>query len=252
MQKESKSFKEYCAAVHPSRVNFMLSPGINFFMGQRDPKKLHAFLLVWTAFSIKMTEKVESWIKRAGEQCEAIDLKEVGTKLKHHAVQEKDHDLMLVEDLKILIQKWNDIYNDNITENEIFKLRMPSNTDEYVLLHENTIQGPFPYSQVAIEYEIERVSVVYGPRMIDNVIYTLGEEFEAGIGFLADHVLLDQGHTKFNMDLLERCFISQANKVALAETGSAALRIYSGFLNECVELSSEISRREKWTSALTT
>lgn len=252
IKKTSASFKKYNALIHPQRVEFMLSPGINVFMAQNRPQKLHAFLLTWTAFSIKMTEKVETWIKQAGEQCESLAFKEVGAKLKYHAAQEAGHDQMLVADLKVLINKWNLLYNDNLTENDIFKLGQPQNTDEYVALHENTIKGQHPYTQVAMEYEIERISIMFGPKIIENIIYTLGEDFEPAISFLTDHVLLDQGHTKFNIDLMERCFAAQADLNQLVHTGKTALKIYAGFLNDCIELSRAISEREQCTSRLTT
>lgn len=250
-KEQSESFKKYNALIHPQRIDFMLSPGINTFMAQSTPKKLHAFLLVWTGFSIKMTEKVESWISRAGESCETMNYNEVGNRLKYHANQEAGHDLMLVADLKVLIQKWNTLYNDNITEDDIFNLNVPYNTNEYVALHENTIQGKHPYTQVAIEYEIERISVMYGPKIIENVTYTLGEDFESAISFLTDHVLIDQGHTKFNIDLLEKCLAAKGDLNELVKTGGSALKIYAGFLNECIKLSAAINEREQWTSQLT-
>ena len=70
MKKESPLFKQYSALVHPQRVEFLNSRGINYFMGHQNPRELLAFLLVWTGFSIKMTEKVENWIQRAGEKCD--------------------------------------------------------------------------------------------------------------------------------------------------------------------------------------
>lgn len=252
MKKESDQFKLYNKLVHPARVSFMKSPGINFFMCENSPKKMLAFLLIWTASSIKMTEKVESWIKRAGESCDKLNFTEVGSKLKYHSQQEADHDKMLVDDVKFLIQKWNSIYSDNLTFEDLLKLGTIPETQYYVDLHENVINSDHPYSQTAIEYEIERISVVYGPRMIENVINTLGEEFETGISFLAEHVLLDQGHTKFNIDLMEKCLAANADINHLANTGSSALKIYSGFLDQCSLLSFSIFGRDKWNSHLTT
>jgi hypothetical protein len=249
-KKESQLFQQYNRLLHPARVRFMQSAGINTYMGEMNEKKLHAFLLVWTAFSIKMTEKVEAWIRGAGESCENQGIKDVGSRLKHHAEQESEHDLMLVDDLKVLIEKWNSTYDDSLEADFIKNFPLPQNTDAYVALHENAIKSKTPYVQVAIEYEIERMSVVYGPRMVENVINTLGPQYEAGIGFLAHHVLLDQGHTKFNADLLERCFTSNCSLEALVETGISALNIYSGFLDECRFLSAPLLESKPWTSQL--
>lgn len=254
MKKDSASFVEYNRRVHPERVRFMFSPGIRVYTGELAKKNLHAFLLVWTHFSIKMTEKVESWIQRAGERSSALGFESVGNKLKHHASQESEHDLMLVDDLKVLVERWNQIYGDNLKAADLDALKLPQNTNAYVDIHENTIASAHPYGQVAIEYEIERISVAYGPQMVENVVNTLGPDFEAGIGFLAHHVLLDQGHTKFNKALLEECFASGCDLAALAETGIGALRIYADFLTECSNTSQKLlerSERAEWKSHLT-
>jgi hypothetical protein len=86
--------------------------------------------------------------------------------------------------------------------------------------------------------------------MVETVINTLGPSFGAGIGFLTHHVLLDQGHTKFNADLLERCFIANCKLDALVDTGMAALKIYSGFLEECRQMSQMLIEDKSWTSHL--
>ncbi len=245
MKKHSENFQNYNKLIHPQRVGLLTSLGLNYFMAHQNKKELHAFLLVWTGFSVRMTENVEQWILRAGESCETKKLTEVGAKLKYHAAQEANHDLMLVADLKVLLRKWNLIYNDTLTTEDIYALAQPKNADEYIALHEDTINGAHPYTQVAIEYEIERISVNFGPKILENLIYTLGEDFEEGISFLADHVLIDQGHTKFNIDLMEKCFNANASLNALVETGSLALKIYVGFLNECVQTSSALAQRSQ-------
>ena len=251
MKKPSPQFQEYSRKVHPARVAFMQSRGIQFFMEESNPRKLHQFLILWTGLSIKMTEQVEHWIKSAGINTKSMGQNEVGEMLVHHADQEADHDLLLVKDLDYLVKKWNDLYEDSLTAEHITALATPEFTKAYVDLHEKAIGGAQPYRQVAIEFEIERISVHYGPRMIENVLHVLGYDYEAGLTFLVDHVLLDQGHTKFNMQLLEKCLANGGAVEALAETGSEALQIYAGFLSECVNLTQKVFENQTWKSQIT-
>ncbi len=251
MKKDSAQFFEYNRLVHSARVRFSASPGIRVYMGEMEKKRLHAFLIVWSHFSVKMTGPVEGWISRAGERAIELGFESIGKKLKHHANQEADHDVMLVEDLKVLLARWNETYPEKITMEALNSLRLPENTNAYVDIHEDTIASQHPYGQVAIEYEIERISVQYGPQMVENVINTLGEEFNAGIEFLSHHVLLDQGHTKFNKALIEECFASGGDVKVLAETGAQALRIYGDFLTECAVASQQLiskSESKSWNS----
>lgn len=252
VKKETPAFKKYNELTHPARVQFLLSEGINYFMCEQNKTKLHAFLLSWTVNSIAMTEQVENWIQRAGEKCTQNQMAEVGEKLKHHAHQEADHDLMLVDDAQQLIELWNTKYNDNMTASDITYQKSTTETNAYVQLHEDTINGKHPYAQAAIEYEIERISVVYGPRMLENIHNVLGEQFNNSITFLAEHVLLDQGHTKFNLDLMERCLANGGDVTELARVGSTALQIYSEFLTKCIQHSTQIENRIKCSPQLTT
>lgn len=253
-KKDSATFIEYNRLVHPERVHFAQSPGLRIYTGELSPKKLHAFLIAWSHFSIKMTEPVEGWIARAGERSTELGFESIGKKLKHHASQEADHDVMLVEDLAVLVDRWNAAYGDDLSVADLNEMRLPENTNAYVDIHENTIASSHPYAQVAIEFEIERISVAFGPHMVENVINTLGANFEQGIGFLAHHVLLDQGHTKFNKALLEECFAVGGDVNVLAQTGVEVLRIYADFLTECSNASQKLlARKEKasWTSHAT-
>ncbi len=251
MKKNSEQFNKYSQEVHPARVEFMLSKGIQYFMGEKNPQKLHQFLILWTGLSIKMTEQVENWIQRAGLQTKSQGQNEVGDLLVHHASQESDHHLMLIEDLNFLVQKWNERYQDSLRPEDITQMATADFTKAYVDLHEKVIQSAQPYRQAAIEFEIERISVHYGPRMLENVLHVLGFEFEQGLSFLMEHVLLDQGHTKFNTHLLETCFEHGGKPEDLAETGREALHIYAGFLNECVNLTSKVFEAPSWKSQVT-
>ncbi len=245
IKNSSKQYNFYNKSMHASRVNFMKSHGIQTFTGELDTLKLNSFLIVWTYWSIKMTEQVEGWIRRAGESCVKSNLVEVGSQLKRHSAQEANHDQMLVADLDYLLIEWNKKYSDQLTTSILETMGMPNASNKYISLHEMVINGSAPYSQVAIEFEIERISVMYGPKMLENVLYVLGSEYAKGLSFLTDHVLLDQGHTKFNADLLERCFKSNANVFELISTGEAALNIYAEFLNQCSNIADKISERAK-------
>ncbi|MCB0369129.1 MAG: hypothetical protein KDD45_06655 [Bdellovibrionales bacterium] len=219
-------------------------------MTETDPKKLFAFLITWTGFSINMTTQVENWIQRAGKRSMELNHSEVGERLLHHANQEADHDKMLVTDLKFLLTKWNQSYSQNVRYEDIVSLSDTQETENYVALHERVINSNYPYAQTAIELEIERISVVYGPRFVENIINVLGSDIEPGITFLEEHVLLDQGHTKFNIDLLERCLANEGSMQHLVEAGSSALESYSNFLTMCMSAKDSILGNQ-WTNQLT-
>ena len=225
---------QYEQAVHSSRVGLALSDGLRAFVAEDNMRNLHAFMLFWTAHSISMTEQVEDWIRRAGQRCEALTFAHVGQHLKRHATHEAEHDKLLVEDLKHLIGLWNRRYSANLSFDDMMSLERLPATLNYIQLHEDTISGTSPFAQIAIEFEIERLSVAFGPRMVENVRFVMGHEADRCLTFLTHHVLLDQGHTQFNTKLLENCLAEDPMRMdVLVKTGKSALETYSAFLSEC-------------------
>ena len=104
----------------------------------------------------------------------------------------------------------------------------------YRELHENVIAGMAPHGQLAIEYEIEMLSVSYGPVLIQRCSDLSGPEILEGLSFLQDHVELDAGHTHFNRLQLSRLLGKRPGLLdGLVAAGSAALDAYAMFLDDC-------------------
>lgn len=178
-------FFNYNQDVHPIRTWFMNQPGVRFFESALDQQQLHLFLMIWSYQSIQMTKNVEDWIKRAGQSCQQKGYSAIGQHLINHAKAEADHDQMLVEDSKTLIELWNQKYPIVISEHYLAQLSEKFQSGKaYYQLHEDVISSTTPFCQVAIEYEIERLSVVFAPRWIDNVRYGLGLDFIQALTFL--------------------------------------------------------------------
>lgn len=246
----TNEFFQYNQLVHKERSRFIGRPGLRFFVSEQDQKKIHAFMILWTGYSIRMTEQVESWIQRAGQSTQKLGLNEIGQHLSRHAEHEANHDQMLVQDLEALVQLWNKKYLGSMSSHEVRSLPLPEATQDYIRLHEEVISGKSPYCQVAIEFEIERLSVGFGPQMIENVLYGLGPEFKAGISFLEHHVVLDQGHTQFNAKLMEQTIKAGGSVNALATIGINALKIYGDFLDQCHSKTAEIFFGGSWKTSI--
>ena len=138
-----------------------------------------------------------------------------------------------VECCKLGLHLWNEIYGGSMSTHEIMSLKTPESSQSYVKLHEQIIKGTSPFAQVAIEFEIERLSINLAPQWLENIIFRLGSQFRDGLTFLEEHILIDQGHTKFNTNLLEKCLEETNDISSLISAGTEALICYQDFLNDC-------------------
>jgi hypothetical protein len=202
-----------------------------------NPLLLELFLIYFTSVSVAMAEPVEDWIRRAGERCEQLGLKELGQAFRLHSNQEAGHHLMLIEDTQVLVDRWNARRSFALDADLISEQRMTEGVRRYRKLHEDVIAGDSPFCQLAIEYEIEALSVRFGPRLIDQCMKVLGSTVMAGLSFLRLHVSLDVGHTRFNKRQLNRLLDQHPEYLMdLVNTGEEALHAYGMFLDDCLHL----------------
>jgi hypothetical protein len=206
----------------------MLAPGV-------APERLELFFIHFCAFGVQMTEPVDGWIRRAGDRCTALGLGDLGRSLIAHAKHEAGHHLMMIADTRKLVAGWNERRSLRLDAEELLALPATPGVARYAALHEQVIAGSAPQGQLAIEYEIERLSVTAGPAVLGQCATVLGREALAGLSFLEEHVAVDAGHTKFNEVQLERLLTEHPDFAApLGAAGSGALDAYAAFLADCV------------------
>jgi hypothetical protein len=231
------SLQEYEQRMVLPRQRFALSPGLAAILSPAiDPELLELFLAHFCAMGVHMTEPVEGWIRRSGARCEELGLGELGRALKGHANGEAGHELLMIADVKKLTTHWNTHGTLHLDPDALLQRSPSLGTQRYREIHEHTIAGNTPFAQIAIEYEIEMLSLRYGQRLITNCVAQLGGEILGCLSFLTEHVELDVGHTKFISRTLETFLTDHPTCVsALVEAGAAALDAYAQFLSDCLE-----------------
>jgi hypothetical protein len=239
-------FDAYEAALQAPRDSFAAGGGFARVMQPTvDPELLELFLIHFSALGVGMTEPVDRWIRGAGERCTAIGLAELGRVLGLHAGHEAGHHELMIEDTKKLVARWNARHAAApLSADALIRQPEPASVARYRRLHEETIASDHPYGQLAIEYEIERLSVTHGAALIRHCVERLGREVVAGLSFLEEHVAVDAGHTNFNAAQLEKLLGEHPDFLPpLVDTGTAALAAYRGFLDECCAQADAVRQR---------
>ncbi len=200
-----------------------------------DPELLDRYLIQYCAQGVRMTEPVEGWIRRAGERIVDQGLTELGQALQRHAVHERDHHLLMIDDTRRLVDMWNESGREPLDAEELLATPPSPGTVDYIELHGSVIAGDEPYGQIGIEYEIEMLSVTAGTRLLANVAKVCGADRIEALSFLTDHVELDVGHTEFNRRQLEAILEDHPEFARpIADAGVAALGAYRRFMTDCL------------------
>jgi hypothetical protein len=234
--------ERYESGVAPARRRFAEHPAVRLIQSRAmGAEHLEAFFIHWNAAGVAMTEPVEGWIRRAGQACERLGGPGVGTlgvALQKHAKAEADHHLLMIADLRRLCARRAAAGRLAPDPDALLAQPWPEPARRYRQLHEEVIAGPAPYAQIAIENEIEMLSVVVGPPLLQNARALLGDDVIEDLSFLDDHITLDVGHSKFNRRQLTAFLDERPDAVdALVAAGSRALDAYRDFLTHCVNAS---------------
>jgi N-acyl-L-homoserine lactone synthetase len=238
-----ESLERYNQLLAPSRERFEASPGLNAIRSNNDPRLLEAFLLYFCAIGAQMTEPVESWIRRAASRCAALGLSDFAVALTRHAQAEAGHHLMMIADLRSLVDYWNARHTPPVDADELLRQAPNYGASRYCLVHEENIAGNTPYAQIAIEYEIEQLPLRYGGLFLARCMEIFGPEILPSLSFVTEHIDLDIGHTHFNAQQLSKLMDLVPDSLpSLVEAGSAALDAYAQFLTDCVELAEDHCR----------
>jgi len=229
----------YEAAMADARASFESDPVVTSVAGGAlGVDELERYVMWFAALGTQMTAPVEGWIRRAGERCLALGYHELGDALVKHARHEAGHDALFRADTRALAGR-RAACGRSWIDPEILLLHPPTHgVQAYAGLHESVIAGAQPFAQVAIEYEIERLSTVFGPKFIQVCVACLGQDVLGCLTFVTDHVRLDEGHTAFNARQLDRFLAANPEALsALAAAGAAALNAYAAYLADCRSLS---------------
>lgn len=228
----------YDRRLEPARSRFESHRSIAALLrNPLEPLILERFLIYFSALGVGMTQPVEDWIRRAGGRCGELGLAELAAALKAHAKHEADHHLLMQADTRLLVDRWNENHQPRLVAAALLSLAPTPGVIGYRELHEAVIAGPAPYGQLAIEYEIEMLSVSYGPALLRRCTELLGADVLRGLSFLEDHIALDAGHTHFNRLQLSRLLEQRPDFLSgLVAAGSEALDAYVVFLDDCFQL----------------
>lgn len=228
----------YEPRIHAARTQFVSNSAVSAIIApDMEPIVLELFFIYYNALGVNMTEPVEGWIHRAGVRCEEIGLTELGRSLRAHAKHEAGHHLMMIEDTQNLVAYWNKRHSLTLDADQLLAQPMTPSVVRYRQLHEDVIASDAPFGQLAIEYEIEGLSVSYVPHLMDQCARLVGPTVVEALSFLQEHVEIDVAHTQFNNRQLEQFLTQYPEYVTpLVNAGAAALDAYAGFLNDCLDL----------------
>src|SRR5262249_49476776 len=163
-----------------------------------DPKTLGLFLIYFNAFGVAVTRPVEGWIHRSGRRCEEFGFKRLGDALCSHARREGGRHLKMIKDTHRLVKHWNMRNSPELDADKLLASPVSEGVQNYVNMCEEIITGDSPFLHLAVEYEMERLSIGFGPELLAHCERKLGREIPEALTYIRERASFDYNTTIFN------------------------------------------------------
>ncbi|MGE4233484.1 MAG: hypothetical protein AB7F43_09165 [Bacteriovoracia bacterium] len=210
-------------------------------ISEKNPEVFLRLVIFYAAGGYHITKPVDRWIRTAGEACIHQGYKKLGEKLVRHAEHEAGHESMHAEDLNLVVDFYNKEFGQNLNAKDLLNTPFTEGIKNYISLHEETISGAQPFVQIAIEYEIERLSISAGPVFLKTCFERFGLELLRNLKFITEHARLDAGHTIYNRDLIcEFLGKSPSTLDAITLGGQKALEYFAQYVEDAYRLAARV------------
>lgn len=229
-----KLLPEYEHQLVDARVKF--ANLISKLTAKAQPQNLALFLINQCVLGETMMASNQSCTQQAGQQCQQLGYPNIGETLINQAKHQAKHLQLIKKDSHAFINWLNQKYKLNINADKYLKklANITPSVKKYCALNEVNAHSGTPHCQVAINYEVERLSTVHGFTLVNLCILKLGPstlKHLSLIRHLTKHNPKQSQSSKHQMQqLLDKCPQLLAKLVA---TGNATLQAYAEFIEDC-------------------
>ena len=225
-----KLLPEYEHQLVDARVKF--ANLISKLTAKTQSQNLAFFLVNQCALGTTMMTDNESCTQQAGLRCQQLGYPNIGETLINQAKHQAKHLQLITKDFHALINWLNQKYKLNINADKYLKkLTITPSVKKYCALNEVNAHNETPYCQMAINYEVERLSTVHGFTLVNLCILKLGPSALKQLSLirhLTKHNPKQSQSSKHQMQqLLDKCPQALTKLVA---TANATLQAYAEFI----------------------
>jgi hypothetical protein len=238
---EEMVIQPYLAGVEPARIRFKKESGVETLLDPNvDAEFLERFLIHYSSRSVAITSPVQDWLNWSAEACETVGFVDLARVQRNHAREEAGHEKFHIADSSALVARWNARRTPRLDGLRLLKRPPTKGAVQYIKLHLDTMASKRPAAQIALQSEIEELSVEFGPKLLAQFKRVLGDNIVWFMTFMTSHIEFDSaknGHTAYNRRQLAKLLAAHPDHLeTLVLTGTLALDSFSLFLRDCVDL----------------
>ena len=204
----------------------------------KSSKELAIFLIYFYALGYHMAQPKAKWIEQASQACKKRGLNNLNEFLASRGEEEGRRHLLMRHDLQELINLVYHRFEIRLDLEKILALAKVSlPVTRFIQLHEERVSIEFPSQQLAIQTEIELISLLFGPNFLAFCSRKLGGEILKCLSFVRYNSSCDVSYSMENFTWIRNLLKEYPDLLNELSSGAQqALSIYTDYLNECQTL----------------
>ena len=234
----SQSMQQYQNLLVEPRVEF--ANLVNRLMSRSQLNTLEFFLLHHCVLGRLMTEQIGDWLNAAVNKSDALGYGELSRSLaEYRDIGFKRHEL-LGKDLPLLLQWINRRHQIELVSSYFHKKSVSEGVKKFLKLHEQVLKGKQPYRELAIQYEMERITMVHGYTLIQWCKLRFGKSVLRNLSAFRYQIKNNQQRTII-LEQIQKQFIKKHPEVVddMIEASVATLECYARYLVDCFDLAEQ-------------
>lgn len=239
--------KSYEQGIREARQRFTWQEPLHVLLSPLTSRNLtELFLLYFCALNTRLVAPIAAYLELAGRHCDELGYPEAASFLLQHAEEERGHEVWAFEDTHRIVRHWNRRHRVSRLDADSLLLvhKNIQAVSDYHALHDAVAKSHAPYAMAAIGYEIERLSVKWGPLLMLQTFFKTGPFLAFRLNFVGRHVQEDRLHHPVNVAFLKTFIRNHPETLPdFLRAGEQTLDAYATFLRECVALAVNTHQR---------
>ena len=227
--------QQYQSQMVEPRVIF--SKVVNRLISGAQQHELGLFLLHHCVLNGMMSAPLSRWVDEAAARCLTYGFVNLSDDLKNYAdIGFKRHTLFQ-HDLVNLVNCFNKHFCWNLNSGTFLQSTVCEGVMQYLECHERALSGDEAYTELAIQFEMERLEMIHGYSLVQLCMLRFGRSILKQLSAFRHQIRLNRQRTVLLDQMMQRFLLEHPEKLPqMHDAAVDTLQSYAQYLLDCHQL----------------
>ncbi len=215
----------------------IFSKVVNRLISRAQPHELGLFLLHHCVLNSMMTEPLSRWVNEAATRCQQQGYGNLAEDLKNYADIGFQRHTLFQRDVTSLVKWFNKQFFWDLEASAFLQSTVCEGVMQYLECHERALAGSAPFTELAIQFEMERLEMIHGYSLIQLCVMRFGKSILKQLSAFRHQMRLNRQRTTLLEQMLQSFLLEHPEKLPeICDAGIDTLQSYAQYLLDCHQL----------------